>query len=145
MSEQPQNFGFGEDETMLRDSAQKFFADNCSPDKIHSQVAHDSNIHRDIECIWDKNLWQQIVELGWTGMAIPEAYGGLGLGYLELCVIAEELGRALAPVPFSSSVYLATESLLLAGSEAQKQRYLPQLAAGNLVGTLATAITHNSR
>ncbi len=60
-----------------------------------------------------------------------------GLGYLELCVIAEELGRALAPVPFSSSVYLATEALKSWGSEAQKQHYLPKLAAGELIGTLA--------
>ena len=54
MTEQPKNFGFGEDETMLKDSAAKFFADNCSADKIHSQVAEDPNIHRSIECIWDK-------------------------------------------------------------------------------------------
>lgn len=63
---QPKNFGFGEDETMLRDSARKFFADNCSADKIHSQVAHNYDIYRDIESIWDKNLWSQICELGWT-------------------------------------------------------------------------------
>ena len=50
--------------------------------------------------------------MGWTGAAIPEQYGGDGLGYLELCVLAEELGRAVAPVPFSSSVYLATEAIL---------------------------------
>jgi alkylation response protein AidB-like acyl-CoA dehydrogenase len=70
-------------------------------------------------------------------MAIPESYGGLGLGYLELCVIAEELGRALAPVPFSSSVYLATEALKTWGTAQQKQLYLPRLAAGELIGTLA--------
>ncbi len=77
--------------------------------------------------------------MGWTATVIPEEYGGLGLSYLELCVIAEELGRVVAPVPFSSSVYLATEALLLAGSEAQKEAWLPKLAAGEAIGTLAFA------
>jgi len=63
----------------------------------------------------------------------------LGLGYLELCVIAEEMGRALAPVPFSSTVYLFAEALLVAGSEAQKKKYLPKLASGELIGTFARA------
>ena len=72
MSEQPKNFGFGDDESMLLDSAKKFFEDNCSADKIHAQVAHDFNTDRPIESIWDKNLWQQIVELGWTAVCVPE-------------------------------------------------------------------------
>ena len=66
---------------------------------------------------YDRELWRGMAEMGWTGTAIPEAYGGAGFGYLELCVIAEELGRSLAPTPFSSTVYLATEAILLAGSE----------------------------
>ena len=86
---------------------------------------------------YDAALWKQIAELGWAGTAIPEQYGGLGLGYLELCVIAEELGRALAPVPFSSTVYLFAEALLVAGSEEQKQRLLPKVAAGEIIATLA--------
>ncbi|TNE59664.1 MAG: acyl-CoA dehydrogenase, partial [Alphaproteobacteria bacterium] len=88
---------------------------------------------------YDKDLWQAVVEMGWTGTAIPEEYGGLGLGHLELCVIAEELGRALAPIPFSSSVYLASEALMVAGSEDQKKDYLPKLASGELIGTFAMA------
>jgi alkylation response protein AidB-like acyl-CoA dehydrogenase len=75
--------------------------------------------------------------MGFLGVAIPEDYGGTGAGYLELCVIAEELGRALAPVPFSSTVYLAAEAILLAGSEAQKQKWLPLIASGEAIGTLA--------
>src|SRR6202040_2480184 len=60
-----------------------------------------------------------------------------GAGHLELCVIAEEMGRALAPVPFSSTVYLAAEAILLAGSDAQKQKWLPKIASGEAIGTLA--------
>jgi alkylation response protein AidB-like acyl-CoA dehydrogenase len=88
---------------------------------------------------YDAALWQGLVDMESTGISIPEEYGGIGFGYLELCVVAEELGRALAPVPFSSSVYLATEAILLAGSEEQKKELLPQLAKGELIGTFAVA------
>jgi acyl-CoA dehydrogenase len=75
--------------------------------------------------------------MGFLGVAIPEEYGGTGAGHLELCVIAEEIGRALAPVPFSSTVYLAAEAILLAGSEAQKKNWLPAISSGDAIGTLA--------
>src|SRR3981081_239461 len=77
--------------------------------------------------------------MGWTGAAIPEEFGGAGLGHLGLCVLAEELGSTLAPVPFSSSAYLAAEAILLAGSPAQKEGHLPRLAGGETIGTLALA------
>ncbi len=84
-----------------------------------------------------RDLWQQICANESLGIAIPEEHGGIGFGYLELCVVAEELGRAIAPVPFSSSVYLATEAVLLGGSEDQKQALLPKLAGGEAIGTFA--------
>ena len=86
---------------------------------------------------YDHALWARIVEQGWCGAAIPEAYGGLGLGYVELCALAEELGRAVAPIPFASSIYGFAEALLLAGSEEQKSALLPLIASGELIGTLA--------
>ena len=73
-----------------------------------------------------------MIDLGWTATTIPEQYGGLGLGYLELCVIAEELGRAVAPMPFSSSVYLATEAIAACGYRSEKEQWLPRLAAGEV-------------
>jgi alkylation response protein AidB-like acyl-CoA dehydrogenase len=85
----------------------------------------------------DAKLWKGVADMGFLGVVVPEQYGGLGSSYLELCVIAEEMGRALAPVPFSSSVYLATEFLLEAGSETQKALWLPRLVSGQAVGTLA--------
>jgi alkylation response protein AidB-like acyl-CoA dehydrogenase len=88
---------------------------------------------------YDAKLWAGLAEMGFTGAAIPEEHGGAGLGYLELCVIAEELGRALAPVPFSSTVYLFAEFLKLAGSPAQKSAHLPKIAAGERIGTFAYA------
>ena len=103
MIEQPKNFGFGEDETMLRDSAKKFFSDHCGADKIHRQVAGNPDIHRNIECIWDKGLWQQITELGWTAACVPEAAGGIGMPLVAAVALAEEAGRAAFPSPLIST------------------------------------------
>ncbi len=125
------NFDFSDDQKMLRDQARKFLTEKCPPKTVRKVLESDGQ--------YDKALWKQIAEMGWLGTAIPEQYEGLGLGHLELCVIAEEMGRVLAPVPFASSVYLATEAILLAGSEEQKKKYLPKLAVGEIIGTFAIA------
>jgi acyl-CoA dehydrogenase len=125
------NFDFSDDQKMLRDQARKFLSEKCTTKTVRKVFESDAGL--------DRALWKQIAEMGWHGTAIPENYGGLGLGYLELCVIAEELGRALAPVPFSSTIYLFAEAILAAGTEEQKQKYLPRIAAGELIGTFARA------
>lgn len=125
------NFDFSDDQKLLKDQAQKFLAEHCPPNAVRRIL--------DGEDTYDRALWKRIGEMGWTATAIPEVYGGLGLGPLELCVIAEELGRAVAPVPFSSTVYLAAEAIMLAGSDEQKKKYLPKIASGELIGTLAAA------
>jgi len=88
---------------------------------------------------YDKDLWRAVADMGWLGVAIPEEHGGLGLGRLELCVLAEELGRAVAPIPFSSTVYFFAEALMLAGSDAQKGSLLPKVAAGDVIGCFAVS------
>lgn len=123
------NFEFSEDQMFLKEQANKFLTEKCDPSVNRKVLEGDEP--------YDKDLWNQVVEMGWTGTAIPEEYGGLGLGHLELCVIAEELGRAIAPIPFASSIYLACEALMVAGSEQQKKEYLPKLISGELIGTLA--------
>ncbi len=125
------NFDFSDDQKFLKDQANKFLTEKCATTVPRAILENDAP--------FDKKLWQAIIEMGWTCVTIPEEFGGLGLGYLELCVIAEEMGRALAPVPYSSSVYLATEALLVAGSDDQKKKYLPKLASGELMGTFALA------
>lgn len=100
---QSKNFGFGDDEAMLRDSARKFFADNCGADKLHRQVAHDFRIDREIECIWDKDLWKQIAELGWTAACVPESAGGIGMPLVAAVALAEECGKAAFPSPLIST------------------------------------------
>lgn len=123
------NFDFSDDQKQLRDEARKFLTEKCPPKAVRNVL--------DGKEPYDRALWKGLAEMGFLGVAIPEAYGGAGAGHLELCVIAEEMGRALAPVPFSSTVYLAAEAILLAGSEAQKRKWLPAIAAGEAIGTLA--------
>ena len=123
------NFDFSDDQKQLRDQARKYLAEKCPPKAVRAVI--------DGAAPYDKTLWKGLAEMGFIGVAIPEEFGGTGAGHLELCVIAEELGRALAPVPFSSTVYLAAEALMLAGSDAQKKKWLPKIAAGEAIGTLA--------
>ncbi|AVT75745.1 acyl-CoA/acyl-ACP dehydrogenase [Rhodopseudomonas sp. P1] len=123
------NFDFSDDQKQLRDQARRFLAEKCSPKAVRAVLEGKAD--------YDRDLWKGLAEMGFLGVAIPEEYGGTGAGHLELCVIAEELGRALAPVPFSSTVYLAAEALLLAGSEEQKQKWLPKISSGEAIGTLA--------
>lgn len=107
MATQPKDFGFGEDETMLRDSARKFFSDNCGADKIHRLVAGDPNMFRDIDCAWDESLWQQVVELGWLAACVPEAAGGIGMPLVAAVSLAEEAGRSAYPSPLLAT-FMAT-------------------------------------
>ena len=82
---------------------------------------------------FSRDLWREMGNLGWPGMLLPEEYGGLGLGYADAVVVLEELGKALAPEPFLSTVLLAGNALLLGGSAAQKQEILPRVASGEAV------------
>src|SRR6201999_1133971 len=123
------NFDFSDDQKQLRDEARKFLSGKCPPSAVRAVL--------DGKAPYDRELWKGLAEMGFLGVAIPEEFGGAGAGHLELCVIAEEIGRALAPVPFSSTVYLAAEALLLAGSAEQKRKWLPAIAGGSAIGTLA--------
>ncbi len=125
------NFEFSDEQKQMGAEARRFLAAKCPTTAVRAVLESAEP--------YDKALWAGLAEMGFLGIVIPEAHGGLGLGYLELCVIAEEMGRALAPVPFSSSVFLATEFLLVAGSDAQKAKWLPKLAAGEAIGTFAHA------
>ena len=123
------NFEFSEEQQMLRDQARSYLTQHC-PTTLVRRVLNNRESH-------DADLYKGIAEMGWTATTIPEEYGGLGMSYLELVVIAEELGRACAPVPFSSTVYLASEAIMALGTEAQKQAWLPKFADGTAIGCFA--------
>lgn len=125
------NFEFSDEQEMLRSQARRFLAEHSSPRAVRAVLEGGP--------AYDGELWRGMAELGWLGAAIPEEYGGVGLGYLELCVIAEEIGRAVAPVPFDSSVCLASEAILIAGSEEQKRDLLPKLAGAERIACFALA------
>ena len=127
------NFEFSEEQNLLREQARGFLQDNCSMKVVRAALEGDEPFNRD--------LWKKVAEMGWTSTVIPEEYDGLGLSYLELSVIADELGRAVAPLPFSSSVYLATEALIAYGTKTQKETWLPKLASGEAIGTFALGET----
>jgi len=125
------NLEFSDDQKFLQEEARKFFDKEGGLNNARKVM--------DEATEFDLELWSKIVALGWTGIRIPEDYDGLGLGHLELCVIAEELGRSLAPVPFASSVYMFTEAIIQHGNEDIKKAVLPGLVSGEHVGTYGIA------
>ncbi|MDP3853377.1 acyl-CoA dehydrogenase family protein [Phenylobacterium sp.] len=126
------NFDFSDDQKFLKDEARKFLAANCGTERVRKTLDDDGRAY-------DEALWKSVAEQGWLGAAIPEEFGGLGLGHLELCVIAEELGRVVAPIPFASTVYFLAEAILLAGNDEQKAYLLPKIAGGEIIGAIATS------
>ncbi|MDB4059572.1 acyl-CoA/acyl-ACP dehydrogenase [Gammaproteobacteria bacterium] len=123
------NLDFSDDQKFLQSEARKFLEKENAISKNRAVLDDKNQLDRD--------LWNKVIEMGWTGIRIPEEYEGLGLGHLELCVVAEELGRSLAPVPFSSSVYLFTEAIIKYANDDIKKKILPKLVSGECVGTLA--------
>ncbi|KHK90163.1 acyl-CoA dehydrogenase family protein [Novosphingobium malaysiense] len=126
------NFDYTEDQKSLKDEARRYLNAVSPITVVRAVLEADGD-----GC--DSGLWKQIGEQGWCAAAIPESYGGLEMGYVELCALAEELGRALAPVPFASTVYCFAEALLAVGTDAQKEELLPQVCSGDLIGTLAVS------
>jgi len=123
------NFDFSDDQKLLRDQVARFLSERCGSGVVRSVLEG--------QAAYAEPVWAGLAEMGLIGTAIPEVYGGTGAGYLELCLIAQELGAALAPTPFGSTVYLVAEAILRAGSEAQKLALLPAIASGELKGAMA--------
>jgi len=125
------NFDFSEEQKLLQQTARDYLAEH-SPLSVCRDVLESDKPYA-------ADLWKGTAEMGWQGAVIPESYGGAGFGHLELAMIAQEVGRSLTPIPFGSSVYVATEALLRFGSDAQKQAWLGRLASGDAIGTFAFA------
>lgn len=133
---QPDNFGFGEEAAMLKGSARKFFAEHFPTDKLHRMVAGDPNPERMSDSAWDRELWQQMVDLGWTSLAVPESVGGIGMPLVAVAGLAEELGRAAFPCPLLPTLN-ATYVLAACGSGGEAA--LGEIAEGR---TASLAITN---
>jgi 3-oxochol-4-en-24-oyl-CoA dehydrogenase len=125
------NFDFSDDQKLLRDEVRKFLHKE-SPLTAARHVIETEGTHAD-------KVWQGLADLGVTALMLPESCGGIGLGAMELCLVAEEIGRQLSPVPLASTLYLATQTVLLGASTAQQSRWLPRVAKGEC-GTLAAPL-----
>jgi len=124
------NFSLTEEQQALKDSARQFLADVCSPEQVRAQMVTPRG--------HDPEVWQKMAtELCWTAVMIPEQYDGFGLGVVALVALMEEFGRSLACSPFFSTVCLATPALLYGATDAQKARWLPDIAMGTTTATLA--------
>ena len=117
------NFGFNEEQELLRNTARKFFENECPSDTVRRLMETPEGINAE--------LWKKLAEQGWLGLIYPEQYDGMALGLVDLVVLMEEMGRAVAPGPYFSTVLLGGLAILEAGSDAQKKEWLPKIAAGD--------------
>jgi acyl-CoA dehydrogenase len=122
------NFGFSEEQNLLREQVLRFMQDNCPMSQVRELVASDTPL--------DRGLWQQMADLGWLGMITPADYGGVGLNWVDVTVVLEETGRGLCPLPLASHL-LATAAVIRCGNQSQRSRWLPAMAQGSAVCTLA--------
>lgn len=125
------DFDLSDEQKMLAEQARGLLAERTPFDHLRGLI--------DSTAEWDEALWRELGEMGFLGANIPEQFGGLGMSELDLGVISQELGRVNAAVPFFSSIVLAADAIRLAGSEAQKSRWLPRLASGEVVACFASA------
>jgi alkylation response protein AidB-like acyl-CoA dehydrogenase len=123
------DFGFNEEQEMLRASARKFLENECTSEFVRNRMAEDAGV--------TDEFWTKLAEQGWLGLVYDEEYGGSGLGIVDLTVLMEEMGRAVMPGPFFSTVLLGGLTIKEAGSPAQKKEWLSKIAAGKAKATLA--------
>lgn len=122
------NFELSAEQLAMREMLHRFVAEQCDRDMIRAVV--------DERCAWSESLWQAMAELGLLGIGISEDQGGVGGGMIELCLVAEAMGRGLAPVPFAQNA-LATQIIARFGSPAQQSEWLPAIIQGQLKGSVA--------
>ena len=122
-------FDFNEEQKLFRDASRKFLEAECPTTFVRKMMEEDD--------ARDPVFWKKLAELGWTGMLIPEAYGGVDGTLTDMIVVAEEMGRSVMPGPFYATAVTGVSLLVLAGNEEQKNRYLPRVAEGDHLLTFA--------
>ena len=122
------DFGFNQEQELLRNTARKFFENECNSEFVRARMAEPAGV--------TDAFWTKLAEQGWTGLVYPEEFGGTGLGFVDLTVLMEEMGRAVMPGPFFSTL-LGGLTILEAGSAAQKKEWLTKIAGGEAKAALA--------
>jgi acyl-CoA dehydrogenase len=123
------NLDFTSEQEMLKDAASKFFSNECPYDRVKEL--------EDSEAGYSAELWQKMAELGWQGLIFPEEYGGFGAAFMDLILLSQEMGKAVCPSPFFSTVIQCGLTLLEGGTEDQKREFLARIAGGDLIMALA--------
>ncbi len=123
------NFGFSEEQELLRATARKFLENECTSAFVRQRMEEPAGV--------TDSFWAKLAEQGWLGLVYPEAYGGSGLGFVDLTVLMEEMGRVVMPGPYFSTVLLGGLTILEAGSAEQKTAWLPKIADGTAKVALA--------
>src|SRR5271170_6536257 len=123
------DIGFTEEQEMLRDSARRFFESECTPRFVRQRMVEPAAV--------TDEFWQGLADQGWLGIIYPEEEAGSGLGLVDLVVLMEEMGRAVMPGPFLSTVLLGGAAIAEAGAPAQRRQWLPQIVAGSAKAALA--------
>ena len=123
------NLDFSEEQLMLRDAARDFLTKRLPKKTVKELEESQSG--------YSPEMWKEMAELGWMGLVLPEKYGGAGMGFLDLAVLLEEMGRACLPGPFFSTVVLGALPILDFGTDEQKEMYLPRISKGEAIFTLA--------
>lgn len=123
-------FTLSEEQRLLKDAARDFFQDQAPVSRLRKLRDEKKNGR-------DPDLWREMAAMGWAGIIVPEAFGGSGLGYVGMGLVLEQAGRTLTASPLHSSALTCASALLLAGTQAQKERWLPKIATGEAIGALA--------
>ena len=122
------DFDLNKAQKLLQQSARDFFARECKPERVRDLMATDT--------AYDDGLWRAMADQGWTGLIIPEDFGGLGLSLVDLIAVSEEMGHSCLPGPFLSTLWAAA-LINRAGAEGQRKQYLEPIAAGDMKATVA--------
>jgi alkylation response protein AidB-like acyl-CoA dehydrogenase len=123
------DFSLSSDQELIRDSARKFVENECSKEMVREMFRSEKG--------YAPEMWEKMADLGWMGLALPEEFGGVGGGMIDLALVLEEMGRGLLPGPFFSTVAACAFPILAFGTEEQKEQYLPSIAAGEAIWSLA--------
>src|SRR5215813_13190122 len=122
------DFGFNQEQELLRNTARKFLENECTSEFVRARMAEPAGV--------TDAFWAKLAEQGWTGLVYPEEFGGTGLGFVDLTVLMEEMGRAVMPGPFFSTL-LGGLAILEAGAGDQKKEWLGKISDGQAKATLA--------
>ncbi len=123
------DFSLSSDQELIRNSARKFIENECPRDLVRELNRGEKG--------YDPEMWRKMADLGWMGLAWPEEYGGVGGGMIDLALVVEEMGRGLLPGPFFSTVVACGSPILAFGTPEQKEKYLPPMAGGEALWSLA--------